>query len=379
MLVRSIALLCCGWLLLLGSAPPTEVKLHRSSISRANNDNFKGFELLDDDLARHKYFFLGEKHHHPGNYDGQLKFIRYFNAQGGIRLIAIERGPAFVHLLQRYLNSGETAHLDDLKNYTFSTPDFYQFAEKLAAYQQGLPQEQRLILRGIDLENQSAAALKVFTMRLPEGNPPTAWEALLTQVKNALEAPEMVRQTFDSLRNAVLTNMNAHARVFEQWAGQDYPGLHELLVGMDQSKNYYLLREKDLSRAYQYREVKLFQNFRNFASAFPDEKIVAQMGQIHTLKQPIAEWEELKNWQSLASRVEKGTKTKEGSIVCCITYHYLHGQSDWDKQLFSKELNEVLLKGSRSFMELVRLPPSDKASLSSPYFQYVVVNRLRKR
>lgn len=353
--------------------------LVRKALSTTNNQNFKGFELLDQAVAQHQFFFLGEKHLQPGNYKGQLKFIRYLHTRGDLRLVAIERGMGVSILLQRYINSGEAKDLDNLQNFTFASNSFFKFAKRLASYNRSLPIEERLIVQGIDLENQSAAALKSMSLAFHDTPPPTELKEIVDRIRVQLAAKIITREAFDDLRDETLIALTPHPDLLRQWLGDNYPLVKQLLDGMAKSQTYYELRSKNMTLAYEFRETNLFEHFKNLAQQYPGQKIFAQMGQIHTLKTPIAKWEKLSNWKSLANRVDEGTSNVDSSIVCCLTYHYRYNNGSWDEVLFGTVLNQQLLGGSRAFLELVRLPRTgSKLPNSSPYFQFVVVNRYRK-
>ena len=348
---------------------------HRTSLNINNNNNFKGFHPLEKALDSHQVFLLGELHRKTFNYKIQMKMVRYFHQRAGVRHILLEYGHSMGVMVNRYLDSGDSEVLEQIRFLTYAEDDFFNFLKQLYRFNSHLPEEDRIHVAGIDLEAQPAVALHVLHSWLPDQPPPPGLDSIIHVLQTFNKKKQFSFREALALHQGILDLARNKPGELRKYLGDQAENWSKVLTSMAVRNEYILQRKADPRKAMHYRENYLLKHFQELLAQFPNEKFFGQIGQLHVLNEPIEGWADLGMWESLAHRLQ----TQEKVAVCSMVYFYKEGYTKLDGALFGQSMVDGLIKNSIQHVNLYDLTAPD-----CPYpgnarkFHYIIVNGYRQ-
>ncbi|UCD49677.1 MAG: erythromycin esterase family protein [Phycisphaerales bacterium] len=132
--------------------------------------------IFEDTFGRYEVILTGESHGMAINYALRRAFLSYLKEAAEIKYLLLEMGPSQAGTLNRYLETGDTALLDEMYSYLKGTYEWtresYTFWRDVYTFNRALPPEERLICVGIDIEHQVGYALAYLRTLLPDAAAP---------------------------------------------------------------------------------------------------------------------------------------------------------------------------------------------------------------
>jgi len=168
-----------------------------SAIDIGYNDNFSGFDLLKLRQG-HVYIIAEDVHNRQYAPALTLKFMKALSAQG-IRTLAIEGGASTAFLVNRFLQSQDTTLLRDIARHTFFwSLEHFIFFQALAAWNQTLPGNERIMVESADIEIKQESVLLAVNMLMANRSIPETLSTLAT-FRSIFNARENHRKQFNAL------------------------------------------------------------------------------------------------------------------------------------------------------------------------------------
>ena len=258
--------------------------------STVDLDDFSDLDFLLPNAETNRVILYGESPHGTREHlEMILRMLVFLNQKAGYRYFAPEADFAYSELLNRYLECGDPALLDEMDIWTYynssRTKDHRQFWEKLYLYNQRIPHEQRIVIIATDISHGiSYAVRKLATMvrSLPEGAQREELSAIISQGFKSVE------QLYQLLV------------LFEETFAKMAPELRAMMADYEQASFYVYSTRRSVELAYRRgqrgfdwsseREAMIKEYFRwhvGNAEGAPEElKIFAWNGAAHVTKVP---------------------------------------------------------------------------------------------
>jgi len=348
-------ILVLAWICGLTALAALAQKPRANTIDPAQNENFKGFEVLDS-AARHSRFFLSGEDHRFMQFNSrmELKFMQYLH-RFGVRHMIMELGYARGYVLQQYLNTGDSVWRSILKATTGKK--YMKMYQAMRDWNRSLPDSTRITVSGIDVERFTDIPVLLIEQFLPDSGIPSdllipveaikglarytytinageedegkdeddgdAWEYEDRGEFNEYRTISTFVQDYDSLRSR-----------FKAWLGKDFGRVDTLVNSLRQ----YLKWDDYEYTTYQYvyREKIMFDNMMALVQQYPTGRFFGQFGRCHagnTVQNGECNWY---NYVSIAHKMEQmGGGYFKGRITT-IGYFYA-GDDDYDQDKLNKE------------------------------------------
>lgn len=270
------------------------------------------------DLGCYQLILTGEMHAIVQNFDVQLMLIRYLNRHWDLRYIVAELGLGASIYLNRYLETGDNALLDDIMNqlsgtasYTVEQRVFYQ---KLYEYNVGLPDEQKLRVIGLDVDHQGALWLSGLALLLPDTPPEDEVAARLYELIGRLA------QEGDYLAAHMLlaSEKSVAPDLIDQVFGKQCELARQVIKNFDAALHFYNVLEGDVEWAL--RDEVMEQNFLYVRERLPFEHFYGQFGSAHVAQHDYVPGE-FKDGLPFAARLNADGSPMQGK-VCSIPLVY---------------------------------------------------------
>jgi erythromycin esterase-like protein len=258
--------------------------------STTDLEDFSDLDFLLPVAENNRVILYGESPHGTREHLEMIfRMLVFLNQKAGYRYFAPETDFAYSELLNRYLECGDPALLDEMDIWTYynaaRTKDHRQLWEKLYLYNQKIPHEQRIVVIATDISHGvSYAVRKLGSMvqSLPEGAPREELTAIINQKFTSLE------QLYQALVS------------FEETLAKLAPQLRPIMADYEQAAFYVYSTRRSVELAYRQdqsgfdwnaeREAMIKEYFRwyvsNFEGAPEDMRIFAWNGAAHVTKVP---------------------------------------------------------------------------------------------
>lgn len=231
----------------------------------------------DADYTRfgdYRVILIGEYHGVQKTYDAEFALLTHLAENLGIRHILLEMGYSDGMLLTEYIGGGDEAILrqmmENLEGTSAYTQDTYAFYERLRTYTQTLPEDQKLVLSGVDLQHQLITGAYYLSRLLPDGEPPSDIALSVSRIR--------AHGTYSPMYLDFLErDLYEHEDAFRGYVGDAACAeFSRALKSMRQGAAY----NADDSTAY--REACLIENTIEVQEAHPDAQVFGLFGAFHT-------------------------------------------------------------------------------------------------
>ena len=238
--------------------------------------SFNNMELLKAiDFEGYSIYLIGENHAVSKNTDIHLGFIKYLNQNHGVRFVIHESGYVDTLIANEFLRIGDTALIDRLIGsargtlaYSKENHDFYI---RLYEYNQTLPENERVILLGIDVQHNYRMGLEQIRQVLETGQ---------DTPEVILELYEIIHKedlTYSDLKYALDMIENNHED-FIKYLGDMYLDFWFGLRSTWQAMVFYG-NNSDMSIRAQF----IIDNILDMYTAFEIERTFGMFGGSHTM------------------------------------------------------------------------------------------------
>lgn len=265
------------------------------AISIENDSNFDGFELIDP--ANKQLFVLAEHWHNIQKVpQATLKLLKYLHREGNVRVLAIEQGASVAHMINSYLKSGDTVKLQQItRNTLFWGKENRAFFQDLRAFNQTLPEGERIWIRSIDIEYKMASAIFVINELIGDNTIPDSLASTIGNFNHLFDSSTDHREQFDGLsvmyyydRDLVeqlvlhtLKELKKKELYFRQFFEADFEQFSQIVVEMDQG---ILFDFTNPNTNYKYRDRLIEKKMSDLAKEFPGKGILCPIGMRHATK-----------------------------------------------------------------------------------------------
>lgn len=254
------------------------------------NNNFSGFELIN--MADDKVFIIAEDVHNRRLAPAMtLKFIQFLYTRQKIRTIAIEGGISTAFLLNTFLESSDTTLLRDIARHTFFwSKEHFAYYKALAAWNNTLPPDQRIIFESADIEIKQESVILALTIIIGDRTIPATLSKLesFKTIFNEKESHRKqylalnVRYYYDkkrcsSLVDEVLVDLNLNEDAYKTFFGKEYNLFKTMMTDL---KAQYIFDYKSNSK-FMYRDNIIFDKLVAITKRHP-EGFLYVVGQKHT-------------------------------------------------------------------------------------------------
>ncbi len=131
------------------------------------SEGFEGLSMLDDVVGEYQVFITGENHTYTeSNARLWLKMIKYLHQNAGVRNVMFEYGYSYGFLVNEYLKTGDTTLFSSIDQFAYI--EYSNALEDLKAYNDSLPEDEKLYFTAIDIERGVYPVAKILAYLLPE-------------------------------------------------------------------------------------------------------------------------------------------------------------------------------------------------------------------
>jgi len=353
-----------------------------------NSETATGFNKLNEVVGNCRVFITGENHTYlESNSKLWVQQIKYLHKNAGVRNVMIEYGYASGWLINEYLQTGDSALLAILKDYSFS-----QYADayvRLRKFNESLDPAERISVVGIDLERGVYSASKVLSLQLPNDREPHDSIALDVESLRSLvsyndneifdEEHEYNYYNSYSARNTldrVLQNFNANKQHYKNYLGDRFELFERILNGFSDMKKWREYEADNSTHQFVFREKYMFNRFREEFKR-RNGNFFGQFGRCHSAKS--TQEQNSCNWyhfKSLANRIEESPELNLRKKV--MTLGILYKSDQYDDEVWGEmedHIDSVFKLMPKNRVALYDLPQDTSLfSKMKDYFDFVFLN-----
>lgn len=327
-------------------------------------DNMNTLESME--LEKYNIYLIGEEHGISSNKDIKVAFTKYLNQNQGVHYVMEEMGYCDTILLTEFLKTGDknliVKYINNNKKSFRYTNETYDYYMELYEYNQTLPEDEQIMLVGIDVQHDWQNGLKIISTL---GN---TEKEMPKPVKNVFEIINKEHPTLEEITLAMDATEN-NLDIFKEYYQNDYVDFY---FGLRSIYQYYIFSN---SQNHSLREKYISENFKDMYTEFKIDKCFGMFGEQHVwLNHGIGPVKRLANY--LNTEFES-TKNKILSINCiyskCNYLIPLTGENAVTHSSFGSTFSDVLAKSldtdygicSSGDLQFENKPLSDK-------FQYML-------
>jgi hypothetical protein len=260
--------------------------------------------MLDTVVKDYRFFFVGEEHHKQINSAIQLTFLLYLHRHARVRHLIIEGSYSTGFLINQYLQTGEEGLLRKaLTNIPVCPEDQMAIYQQLYAYNQSLPEDQRIEVAGIDLEHSPELALQVLHTLLPAqaSQIPAELQAIVTRIEDLHRSPYFypseVKRFFQDLRRSFARKPAAHQQLWGAYHDRAQLIVTNVMAGY----RFSVIKALIFERVWRRREEQMYANFLALQPHLASGGYFAQFGVLHTDLRNSPQWD----FPPLAQRLDQ--------------------------------------------------------------------------
>lgn len=271
-----------------------------TTIDSALNDTLS-LEVLNSAAGNFKLYVCGELHKYERmNELLQLKFFRYLHRYAGVRHLVLEMSSGEGQMAQRYIKTGDTVLLTQLRRFALNSGWFYQ---QLRSFYTTLPASDSFSIHGIDVDRGSSITVMALTNLLPGEMPQTdslrfhvqALKALSRYVTSKEKKGEYMRYGSEPYNNFHNTETSLkmlarhfwnHTEEYSAYLGNSYYQFHTILVSLGQYGRWMNLVDMNASHDEVFRDKMLYDNFMHVYHRDTASFYFGQFGSCHVALLP---------------------------------------------------------------------------------------------
>ena len=291
---RRIAITIFGTLLsFLLPAQTSSPNLQTISIDK--NDDFTGFDLLD--IADEQLFVMAEHWHNIKSVPRTtMKLLRYLHQNANVRILAIEQGASVAFMINQYLSSGDTTMLRDIsRNTMFWGKENYAFFEDLREFNLSIPEEERIIVRSIDIEYKMESAIYVLNQMTEGKTIPAELEPTIGEFQWMYNQTKEHRESYQGLAVMFYYNKENVTELVKRtlFAMRDDPSPYQSFFGTSYEQFSTMMQDMadglyfdytNPNTKYKFRDRLIHSKFIDLINENPDTGILCVIGERHALK-----------------------------------------------------------------------------------------------
>lgn len=322
-----------------------------------------------------KVLFAGEIHRKNGNEELEIDIMRSFFSDSLTHVFVIEANVAVEKLIGRYMRSGDKSCLDSIADYYENDSEAYFYAKLRELYLRDF-ENGKFIIKGVDiLGNRYDMIYGLSKYVKVDQELPKEFIGL----KKLMSLSNKKFFTSSKARKAlkkIVTESNQNIDLYKKGVSDFDEFINQVNGGLVMLEGQSIKTSEEM----EVREEYMYENFKKLVDRFPDAKFFGQFGRAHVpiVYQP--NWVHLKNWKSLAARLNTNENSPVKGKVCSLVYYYganiEYSNSAIYESIIKTEDIPLFLKHSTTPFTMFKLdgentPFKDMAEK----FQYIVINK----
>ncbi len=318
------------------------------------------------DFENYNVYLVGENHAISKNTDIQLSFIKFLHKSYGVRFVISELGYCDSIIENEFLKTGDKSllnkRIESVRGTFGYTKENYDFYTKLYDYNQTLPENDRIVLIGIDVQHNWREGLEVIKPFLNNSKEMSA------EVKAVSDIINKEGLTHTELKSA-LDIISKDNFKFKQYLSENYLNFWFGIRSIWQSMVFY---DND---DFSVREQFIHENMRDIYTELGMNKCFGMFGGSHTRLDGM--FDEDKSIANYLNTEFQPTKNKVLSIMCMYENSYYMGRGTGNsfpvEPNYGKTLNRTLadaVKGEVGICSTGQIP-FEEGKLSD-MFQYML-------
>jgi hypothetical protein len=305
-----------------------------------DNGDYTSFAMLDSVVDNYNVFFIGENHtFRTSNYKLQLKMLKYLHQKVGVRNLLLEFGHSRGWLVNQYIQTGDTNLLNVLTDYSYE--EYTELYKALRKFNESLAADQKIRIKGIDIERAYSTSIKVLSMQLPDKDPPEeislhieAINGLATyndeyynkerddDEKSYKSSSSYYKYSSAATVQAILENFEENEAAYNVYLGDKFPLFKKIMTGLQAGEERSGYKTDRAMQAHIFREQYMYKEFLKVVEEHPDEKFFSQFGRCHTPRSEQDSWCNFYAFKSLASRINNANNPHIKQKVMSIASYY---------------------------------------------------------
>lgn len=265
------------------------------AVSIEKDNDFSGFELIEPDS--NQVFVLAEHWHNIRSVPrATMKVLRYLHRQANVRIFAIEQGASVAYMINEYLATGDTTKLRQItRNTMFWGKENWEFFEDLYAFNQELPEQERVFIKSIDIEYKMESAIFVINQLIGDKEIPESLNGTIGVFKQIFETTREHREQYqglsvmyyydrDLIENLVLMTIEEMERKSDDYTsffGDDFIQFATMILEMDDGLTFDYTNPNN---NYKFRDRLIHKKFESLVEEYPDTGILCVIGMRHATK-----------------------------------------------------------------------------------------------
>ena len=356
------------------------------SIIRPEDESMEDLSIMDGDLKNNEIFLTGENHGVKANIELRIKFLKYYKEKTNFKYYLCELPYSMTYFLNTYLKTKDENILKDiykpLKGTDAWNKDEYDYWGTLYEFNRGLPEDDRLILVGTDIEHQPQNGIRFMKYCLDKNN---VSELINDLVEEFIDKDHITNEKVEDFYKKINEELGKNEDLYKDLLGEYYYKFKHV--------NNNLLNMFKVYTGTNFngvRDVKMYENFLNLSACIPKGKYFGQLGLSHIFQRafPNIAW--------LGSSLNKEGSRFKGKVLS-IAYAYqncrylypttrrnyassidtLEPTIEEFKHFIDSDYVLFKLNGADSPFDRELIWPlehkSPKGGVTTDYFQYLVV------
>ena len=264
-----------------------------NSIDIDSNDNYDGFQFLDTE-EKHLFFLAESQHAIRMTPVVTLKFLKYLHDEANVRILAIEHGYSVEYLINQYLDRQDTTLLRQIsRNSMYWGKENYAFLKELALYNNQLPDNEKILVKSIDIEYKQESALLLIRKLIGEKEIPIPLIPTLGEFKRIVDDKKEHREQFDGLNllfyydkaevanlvSSSLSHIESSKKLYSDFFNDDFTHFNTIIEDLEKGIRFDYTNSNS---NYKYRDDIIYEKFVSLIEEHPNTGILCAIGLRHT-------------------------------------------------------------------------------------------------
>ena len=368
-----------------------------SEISIDSNQNGVSFDMFDSSFKDKRVFFTGEDHRYiESNNNYSLAFMKYLHQKHGVRHMIIELGQTWGKLLNTYVQTGDSVIFELIKKSSYVS--YQQYFKKLYEFNKDLPDEEKIIITGIDVTRSFSISVHYLNHLIPQRK--LAPDEILVNVEAIrslsiflVESDKKDREQGRSLFSAppysfynsldsILSNYNDYRSLYENYLDTNFTEFAAVMKGLEEHLVWRKYESKNMIQKFIFREQFMLKQFEKLLSQYPEDKFYGQFGRCHigqNTSENDCEWYGIR---PIATRMNEMNNEAIQGKVMTLAIIYTDGMSY--KMKLSESINEMINNTPKNSIHVFPysediLNPDSTADFALPArYNYVIIDSKSK-
>lgn len=345
------------------------------SDSSLNND---GLDLMDLDILKNQFFFVGEDHAGKKNGEIHSLLLKHIYSKKKQLYILYEAPLSLEHSIKAYIYEGDTIEYQYLYgSFTYMPEEEMYFLKQIRSL---VKKGYNIKISTIDIENNWNLTIKRLQELIPSAAPPVKIEKVINSIKNAkfidsqnTEFKTSEYNSFHLLEKKLEKDLKTDSKLYSEYLKENYNEFEEI------SKRFFLGIKFDTGKIgtknSNAREVEMYSNIIQILKQNPNDTYYGGFGFFHTTLSPMRVGL-FRKQASLASMLNNKIGSPVKGKICSTAIDYVNYKTGFNFFFMNPIYYPQFLKYSNSPLTMFKLdgentPFKDMAEK----FQYIVINK----